>query len=152
VSCERVFALKTTVVKRIGFMASHYYWCDEFSEEENWAVFKDCANRHGHGHNYQVEVSVEGPVDPKTGMVINFYDLDPILHRAILAPMDHKFLNAQVPFFSTHVPTLENIARFIWDRLAPDIAAQHMVLQKIKVIEHPGLFVEYDGNLEGQPA
>lgn len=134
------------LTRQIGFCAAHYYWCDAFSETQNRQVFRACANREGHGHNYLVEVTLEGPVDPKTGMIINFFDLDPILHQAIAVPLDHKNLNTQVPEFRHRVPTLENIVLYIWSRLAQCLPPDGpLVVARVKVIETPDLFVEYTG-------
>jgi 6-pyruvoyltetrahydropterin/6-carboxytetrahydropterin synthase len=140
-----MFFAMQTLTKRIGFTASHYYWSGALSDEENHQVFRACANRHGHGHNYRVEVSLTGPVAEKTGMMMNFLDLEEILQRKIVLPLDHKNLNAEVPFFETHVPTLENIALYLWENLAPEVEQSRMTLKQIRVVENDDL--TYDGAL-----
>lgn len=135
------------LTKRVGFSAAHFYWNPEFSEDQNREIFRACANREGHGHNYRVEVMLEGEPDPQTGMIVNFYDLEPVLQRAILDPLDHKNLNTQVPFFNDKIPTLENIALFLWEGLSHEIQTIGLTLHRIKVVENDDLYIEYDGAL-----
>jgi 6-pyruvoyltetrahydropterin/6-carboxytetrahydropterin synthase len=133
------------LTKRVDFCASHYYWNPDFSDEQNQQIFRSCANRHGHGHNYSVEVTLRGPIHPQTGMIINFFDLDPILQRLIVVPLDHKNLNAQVPYFASTLPTLENITLYLQQQLAPEVGKTGLTLDKIKVIETNELYVETNG-------
>lgn len=132
-----------TVTRRVQFSAAHFYYLDSLSPEENQQTFKACSNRHGHGHNYEVFVSVQGPMDPETGMVMNLKDLKEILQDEIVEPMDHKNLNHQLDFFKTHVPTLENIARYIRQRLTPRLLPYGLELTNLKVVENESLYVEY---------
>ena len=87
------------------------------SEEENRRVFGKCANLNGHGHNYTLEVTVKGEVDPTTGFVVDLKELKEILNREVVDAMDHRHLNKEVPEFATKIPTTENIAIAIWQRL-----------------------------------
>lgn len=139
-----------TVTRSIGFTAAHYYSLPELSEAENKALFGPCSNREGHGHNYLVEVAVQGAIDPETGMVINLKDLKGILEDEIYHPLDHQNLNKQVPFFKTHLPTLENIALYLWQRLQSRImsgqqSAAPVNLLRLRVEETDTLFVEFFG-------
>ncbi len=136
------------LTQKVAFSASHFYWNPRFSDDENQRIFGACANTQGHGHNYQVEVCLQGKIDPKTGMVINFFDLEPILAQVILKPLDHQNLNTQVPYFQNKIPTLENIACYIWEHLSPPIRQAGIKLHRIKVIENPSLYVEYDGKAD----
>lgn len=133
------------LTKQIGFSAAHFYWREDWTDEANQKIFHACANRHGHGHNYLVEVSLEGQPDEATGMIINFFELDPILQQAIIDPLDHKNLNLEIPFFQTHIPTLENIARFIRQQLHPWMIQRQLLLANVKVIEHANLYAELNG-------
>ena len=81
-----------------------------WSEEENRAVYGDNANPNGHGHNYVLEVTIEGEPDPVTGMVFDLRELKEIINAEVVDPMDHRFLNREVPPFDHVVPTTENIA------------------------------------------
>src|SRR5579863_707998 len=102
-------ALKIELGRRYHFSASHRLHSAHLSEEENWRVYGKCNNPHGHGHNYIVEVSVSGNVDPATGMIANLSDLDGFVEREVLEPFDHKSLNDDVPAFRDAVPTTENL-------------------------------------------
>jgi 6-pyruvoyltetrahydropterin/6-carboxytetrahydropterin synthase len=100
--------MKAYLTRRYWFSASHRLHCDAMSEEENQAVYGKCNNVHGHGHNYALEVTVAGPVDPKTGMVCNLADLDDFVNNKILERFGHENLNTLVEFQGT-VPTTENL-------------------------------------------
>jgi len=131
------------VTRRAEFSASHYYHNPEWSAEENQRVFGKCANPHGHGHNYTVEVTVAGEVDPRTGMVLDLKDLKKILEKEVLDLVDHKFLNKEVPVFASKIPTTENIAVEIWKWLAPKL--NFGKLHRIRLYESPDLYVDYYG-------
>jgi 6-pyruvoyltetrahydropterin/6-carboxytetrahydropterin synthase len=103
------------------------------------------ANPHGHGHNYVVEVSLEGEPDPVTGMVLDLKELKEILTREIVEPYDHRFLNHEVPPFDRIVPTTENIARDIWQRLDGRLTDARRRLHAVRVYETPDLYVDYFG-------
>ena len=140
-----------TVTRKIQFSAAHFYYLETLSPEENQQRFYACSNRHGHGHNYTAYVSVAGPMDPETGMVVNLKDLKEVLHEEIVVPMDHKNLNHQIPFFQTHIPTLENIAHYIWSRLTPRMTPYGIQLTRLQVVENDDLYVEYEGTPEALP-
>ena len=131
------------VTRRAEFAASHYYHNPRLTAEENQRIFGKCANPHGHGHNYTVEVTVSGEVDPATGMVMDLKELKKILEKEVLDLMDHRFLNKEVPPFSTTIPTTENIAIEIWKLLASKL--QVGKLHRIRLYETPDLFVDYFG-------
>ncbi len=131
------------VTRRAEFAASHYYHNPKFSEEENRRIFGRCANPHGHGHNYTVEVTVGGEVDPATGMVMDLKELKRILEKEVLDLMDHRFLNKEVPAFAATIPTTENIAIEIWKLVAPKLKVGK--LHRIRLYETHDLFVDYFG-------
>ncbi|HEV2418908.1 MAG TPA: 6-carboxytetrahydropterin synthase [Terriglobia bacterium] len=136
------------LTRRAEFSASHYYHNPKFSEEENHRVFGKCSNSHGHGHNYTLEVTVKGEVDPATGMVLNLKDLKKLLETEVLDAMDHKFLNAEVTAFAAAIPTTENIAIEIWNRLAPKLAFGK--LHRVRLYETQDLYADYYGEDSGQ--
>lgn len=131
------------VTRRAEFSASHYYHNPNFTPEENQRVFGKCNNPLGHGHNYTVEVTVGGVINPSTGMVLNLRELKVLLEQEVLQPMDHKFLNKEVPAFASKNPTTENIAVEIWNRLAPKLA--HGKLHRVRLYETDDLFADYYG-------
>jgi len=131
------------VTRRAEFSAAHFYHNPNLSPEENRRIFGKCNNPHGHGHNYTLEVTVAGEVDPTTGMVLDLKDLKKILEQEVLQVMDHRFLNKEVPAFATAIPTTENIAIEIWKLLAPKLTFGK--LHRIRLYETPDLFVDYYG-------
>jgi len=132
------------VTRRVEFSASHYYHNPHLSPEENRRIFGKCNNPHGHGHNYTLEVTVAGEVDPVTGMVMDLKDLKKLLEQEVLQLMDHRFLNKEVPAFASTIPTTENIAVEIWKLLALKLVFGR--LHRIRLYETPDLFVDYYGD------
>src|SRR5713101_5365674 len=133
-------ALKIELGRRYHFAASHRLHSAHLSEEENCRVFGKCNNPHGHGHNYVLEISVSGDVDPATGMIANLADLDGFVEREILEPFDHRSLNEEVPAFRDKVPTTENLCIEIFQRLKSFSAAK---LERVRVEETSNNSFEY---------
>lgn len=133
------------ITRRIEFSASHVCRRPDLADAENAALYGEEANPHGHGHNYTVEVTLEGEPDPVTGMVFDLKELKHVLEREVVAPMDHRFLNYEVPPFDKVVPTAENLAIEIWRRIAPHFAAAGKRVHHIRVYETEDFFVEYYG-------
>jgi len=107
--------------RRASFCASHHLYNPDYDKAWNEAVYGKCARTNGHGHNYQLEVSVEGTIDPQTGMIINLTDLKRILEDVIVSKVDHYHLNHDVPFLKGVIPTTENLALAFWQELDPHI-------------------------------
>ena len=133
------------ITRQVEFSASHVCRNPQLSDEENRELYGLAANPHGHGHNYVVEVSLRGDPDPITGMVLDLKELKEILNRQVVVPYDHRFLNYEVPPFDRVVPTTENIARDIWQRLEPHLS-QKARLHAVRVYETPDLYVDYFGD------
>jgi 6-pyruvoyltetrahydropterin/6-carboxytetrahydropterin synthase len=133
------------VTRKVEFSAAHVCRVPELSEEENRRLFGPAANPNGHGHNFVLEVSVEGVPDPLTGMVVDLKDLKDLLNREVVALYDHRFLNYEVPPFDRVNPTAENIAREIWRRLKPALDTQGRKLQQVRLYETADLWVDYSG-------
>jgi 6-pyruvoyltetrahydropterin/6-carboxytetrahydropterin synthase len=131
-----------SLTKAFSFSAAHRLHSPTLSAEENRHVFGKCNNLHGHGHNYELEVTITGGVDPQTGMVIDLGVLMQIVQDEIIDRFDHKHLNQDTTEFSTINPTGENIVKAIWDLLAPKLAGK---LVKIGLWETPKTFFEYQG-------
>ena len=131
------------LTRRAEFAASHFYHNPALSPEENRRLFGKCNNPHGHGHNYVLEVTVKGEVNPVTGMVLDLKELKETLNREVMEVMDHRFLNHEVPPFGETIPTTENVAVEIWRRLAPKLTAGQ--LHRVRLYEAPDLFVDYYG-------
>ncbi len=134
--------MKAYLTRRYMFSASHRLHCDELSEGENRATYGKCNNPHGHGHNYFLEVTVSGAVDPATGMVCNLGDLDEYVQREILDKFDHANLNF-LPEFAGEVPTTEVLSMRIFDILKQTFPAAH--LEKVRIEETMLNSFEYGG-------
>lgn len=134
------------LTRRATFSASHFYWNDAWSAEKNQEMFGRCANRNGHGHNYTLEVTVAGKPDPVTGFVVDLKWLKDVIEREVLAAYDHRHLNLEVPEFKDRIPTTENIAIAIWQRLHPAVSsAGGAQLDRVRVYETPDIFAEFRG-------
>ena len=131
------------VTRRAEFSASHFYHNPDLSPEENRRIFGKCNNPHGHGHNYTLEVTVAGEINPATGMVMDLKELKKLLESEVLQVVDHKFLNKEVPVFSKTIPTTENIAVEIWKLVCPKLTLGR--LHRIRLYETPDLYVDYFG-------
>jgi 6-pyruvoyltetrahydropterin/6-carboxytetrahydropterin synthase len=137
--------MKAYLTKRYRFSASHRLHCPEMSAEENRAVYGKCNNPHGHGHNYFVEVTVAGPVDPKTGMVCNLADLDGFVNEKIVKRFDLENLNT-LSEFAARVPTTENLCVEIYEILEREF--HHAAVEKVRMEETMLNSFEYAGGRE----
>ena len=131
------------LTRKAEFSSAHFYWSDSLSPEENERIFGKCANRNGHGHNYTLEVTVAGEIDPISGFVVDLKQLRDILDREVVSVYDHRHLNLEVHEFATLVPTTENIAISIWRRLQGKIPNAR--LHRVRVYEMPDLFADFYG-------
>ena len=125
--------------RRASFSAAHNYWLEALTAEQNRDLFGKWAAERGHGHNYDVEVSVAGDVNPKTGMVVNIVDVDRVLKTQVVGTLDGKFLNFDVDYFGSHSPTLENISQYCWDCIEPRLPVE-AILTSIRIWEMPTLW------------
>lgn len=134
------------ISKKVEFSASHICRSAQLSDEENERIYGAACNPHGHGHNYIVEVAIAGEPEPVTGMILDLKHLKEILEAKVLSVYDHRLLNREVAPFDRLVPTVENIAIDIWNRLEPHIDATGRArLWSVRVHETNELFVEYRG-------
>ncbi|KAJ1954198.1 hypothetical protein EC988_002561 [Linderina pennispora] len=126
------------------FSAAHRLNSPSMSAAENQQTFGKCNHANGHGHNYVVETVLRGPIDPTTGMIVNITDLKQWLKTAVLDHVDHKNLDMDVKFFKTRPSTTENLAVFIWMRLAMAMPDRSL-LHKVVVAETPKNKSEFCG-------
>jgi 6-pyruvoyltetrahydropterin/6-carboxytetrahydropterin synthase len=131
------------ITRKVEFSASHSCYNPRLSEAENRAFYGEAADSHGHGHNYVLEVTLEGEPDPVTGMVFDLKRLKDVISREVVEPMDHRFLNHEVPPFDRVLPTPENLAREIWRRLEPPLRLPNARLRSVRLYETEDVFVEY---------
>lgn len=137
------------LTRRVRFSAAHRYHRPDWSDARNREVFGPCSNPHGHGHDYLLEVTVSGEVDPVTGFSVDLGFLDRVLKEQVLEPLDHQHLNHVVPEFAPgeRIPTSENILLLLWDRLAPALGAARLI--RLRLHENPDFHVDYEGPESG---
>jgi len=135
--------MKVSLGRRYRFAASHRLHNEKLSADENRRLYGKCNSPYGHGHNYTVEVTLTGAVDPATGMIANLGDLDPFVESRVVEAFDHKYLNEEIPEFQCAVPTTENLAREIFRRLESFPRAR---LERVRIEETSKNSFEYRGN------
>lgn len=113
--------MATSVTVKVYFEAAHRLHNPDKSDDWNRQVFGKCNNPHGHGHNYVLEVTVEGEVDPDTGYLIDMKDLKEVLRTSVVDEVDHRHLNIEVPWLAGINPSAENLARVFYERVAPNL-------------------------------
>lgn len=131
------------VTRHLHFNAAHRLHSDLLSADENIAIYGACNNPLGHGHNYELEVTVAGEPDLVTGMVIDLKELKEIVEREVISKVDHKHLNFDVDFMRGIVPTAENIVLAFWNRLSTQFHSCR--LHELKLYETPRNMVVYRG-------
>lgn len=132
---------KVTISRTFEFSASHRYWRKEWSDAKNQETFGLCTSPYGHGHNYELHVTMTGPIDPATGMIVNLTILKARVN-AILKQFDHKYLNLDTPYFTDKIPTTENIALVLFDLIEKDLSADGFELVKIRLYERHDLYAD----------
>jgi 6-pyruvoyltetrahydropterin/6-carboxytetrahydropterin synthase len=135
--------VKVTLTRRYSFSASHRLHSSKMTEAENERLYGKCNNPYGHGHNYEVEVTLAGPIDPATGMIANLAELDAFVQQQVLADFDHRYLNEEIPVFKKIVPTTENLCIEIFNRLKAFPGAR---LERVRIEETSKNSFEYSGN------
>lgn len=127
--------------RKFTFSSAHRYWRPEWSAEDNTRIFGNLTVPHG--HNYVLEVTVRGVVDPVTGMVMDLGELKRLVGDAVVSRFDHADLNRDTVFASGAIPTTENLVRAIWDLLVPKLGGER--LHRLRLWEDPTFYVEYFG-------
>ncbi len=135
---------RVTVTRRLRFNAAHRVFNPSFSDEKNQATFGKCNNPNWHGHNYTLDVSVEGPIDEQTGYVMDLSKLKELVSREVVNVVDHQNFNLDVPFMRGRIPTSENIIVAFWEILQPAIAPARLV--RLVLWETENNYVEYSGS------
>ena len=131
------------LTRKVEFSASHHYHNPDLSAAENQRIFGKCNNPNGHGHNYTLEVTVKGSVDSQTGFVVDLKQLKEIMNREVVAALDHRSLNKEVPEFAKQIPTTENIAIAVWKRLQGKLNVAR--LHRVRIYETPALWADFYG-------
>jgi 6-pyruvoyltetrahydropterin/6-carboxytetrahydropterin synthase len=141
--------MKVSLSRRYRFAASHRLHSRRFDAQTNRRLYGKCDSPYGHGHNYTVEVTFTGPIDPSTGMIANLGELDPFVEREVIEAFDHKYLNEEIAAFRDRVPTTENVAREIFYRLRAFPKAR---LERVRIEETSKNSFEYRGEGAGDGA
>ncbi len=134
---------KVYLTRRETFAAAHRLFKPELTDEENFKMFGKCSNPNWHGHNYTLEVTVLGEVNPDTGFVIDIKKLKEIMHENVISKVDHKNLNIDTEFMKAIIPTSENITIAIWNQLKDKISGGE--LYAVKLYETENNYFEYKG-------
>ena len=137
---------RTSLTRRVMFAAAHRYRRPDWSDQENAEIFGACAHPHYHGHTYVCDVTVAGPVDEETGFLVDLGFLDNVLQREVRERFDHRNINLDVPEFADGqlIPTGENLARFICDRVQAALSHTTARVIKVHVAEDPTLSSTYE--------
>lgn len=132
-----------TVTRRLRFNAAHRIHNPALSDEENARLYGKCNNPNWHGHNYVLDVSVSGPVDPVTGYVVDLGHVRDLVTREVIDKLDHRNLNLDVDFLQGINPTSENLVVAIWKAIAPHLAPAR--LSRLRLWETEQNYVDYTG-------
>ena len=133
------------VIRRERFNAAHRLFNPNWSDKKNEQIFGKCDNKNWHGHNYELFVTVEGPIDPDTGYVMDLKKLSDIIKHNVVDKMDHRNLNLEVDFMKGVITTAENIAVKIYEQIEKDIKLTTCSLHSVKLYETENNYVEYYG-------
>ena len=136
---------RVKVTRSLHFSAAHRLHREEWTDEENQRVFGDCSNPNWHGHNYEMDVTVTGPVAPDTGFVIDLKVLRDLVEELVIDDVDHGNLNLDVPWMQGVIPSTENFVVAIWNRIAGRLP-EGVKLERIVLHETPRNYVEYTGS------
>jgi 6-pyruvoyltetrahydropterin/6-carboxytetrahydropterin synthase len=134
---------KVYLTRRETFAAAHRLFKPELSDKENYELFGKCSNPNWHGHNYTLEVTVVGGVDPETGFILDIKELKEIMLKNVISKVDHKNLNIDTDFMKGIIPTSENITIAIWGQLVDKITGGN--LYSVKLYETENNYFEYKG-------
>ena len=135
---------EVTITRRLHFSAAHRVHNPAMSDEENRRIFGKCNNPNWHGHNYILDVSVKGPLDSKTGYVIDLSQVKALVEQHVISKVDHRNLNLEVDFLRDVIPTTENVVVAFWRALEP--ALRPARLTRLVLWETVNNYVEYDGS------
>ena len=130
------------ITKQYKFCAAHRYWNTDWSEEENKNIFgKDV---YIHGHNYLLDITIFGPIDEKSGFIINLKTLNKLMENKVVNVFDHSQIEADIDWFENRQPSTENMVMFIWGQIVDHISSPAK-LYSIKLQETPTIYTEYFG-------
>ena len=130
------------ITKQYKFCAAHKYWNPNWDEDKNVSIFKEDVRLHG--HNYELDITIGGPINQDSGFIINIMDLNKLMEEHVINQLDHSQIEKDIDWFKNKQPSTENLVVFIWEQIAhriPDPA----YLYSIKLRETPTIYTEYYG-------
>jgi len=142
---HKILTFMLFITRRERFSAAHRMFRSDWSDEQNQKIFGACSNPNWHGHNYELFVTVKGPMNPETGYAMNIKDLSALIRKKVITKVDHKNLNTEVDFMQERIASTENIAVAIWQELAHEIETMGCSLHCVKIQETENNYVEYYG-------
>ena len=135
------------LTKQFKFCAAHKYWKDKWDDDKNYQVFGDDVKVHG--HNYVLDVTITGEIDPDSGFIVDIQDIKTIVSENVIKVLDHSQIEKDIKWFDGKQPSTENLVLFIWEQISSKIK-KPATLYKIKLRETPTIFTEYFGpNVNG---
>ncbi len=134
--------MKTSLVRAAHFSCGYAYRMPSKSDEENRLAYGKLAEGDGFGRNFRFEISLTGQIDPLSGMIVNLADIDTWIKK-IVATLDHRFLNTDVEYFKTHVPTPENIVRYIFLEIQKQISDPNIQLTNVRLFESDTRWLDF---------
>ena len=137
--------MKQSMTRKISFSSGHRFWFNHLSEQENRQLFESWGSKYNHGHNYVLEVTVTGNVNPETCMIVNIKDVDAVLKSRLLPQFAQKSINDEIPHFERKTPSVENLLVYIWNEITDAKLPLEATLMNIKLEEFPSFYGEYDG-------
>ena len=130
------------ITKKYKFCAAHRYWNPDWDEDKNFSVFREDVKLHG--HNYELDITIGGPVNKDSGFIINIMDLNNIMEEFVISNLDHSQIDKDIDWFNDKQPSTENLVVYIWNQIAKEIP-EPAYLYSIKLQETPTIYTEYYG-------
>ena len=130
------------ITKQFKFCAAHKYWNKNWSDDKNQEIFEDDIRIHG--HNYELDITIKGPIDSESGFIINISDIKNVINDRVLKHLDHSQIDKDLDWFKDRQPSTENLVLFIWNQISDYIPGE-ATLYKIKLRETPTIYTEYFG-------
>jgi len=130
------------ITKKYKFCAAHKYWNPEWNESKNFSIFQEDVRLHG--HNYELDITIGGPIDQESGFIINIIDLNKIMEEFVISNLDHSQIEQDIDWFHNKQPSTENLVVYIWKQIADKIPFPAH-LYSVKLQETPTIYTKYYG-------
>ena len=131
-----------SITKQYKFCAAHKYWNPQWDKDKNFSIFSDDIKLHG--HNYELDITINGPIDNESGFIINIIDLNDLIEKFVIKNLDHSQIEKDISWFKSRQPSTENLVMYIWNQIAERIP-EPAYLYSVKLRETPTIYTEYYG-------